>query len=180
MRKYLLLIFLFGSILQNATLAQEFQTASFRPSLALNVTKTGPYLGIQQGKYTIAEIGAERIWKKIRLRDPITQAVHMGFNYNFKYRVLGYDVGYWIRPHRLGLTYGVNAFYRTDFDLHKVGLAPVLGYKFWFLHLQTGYHAMIRPKDFETNTFFISLRMSIINDYDISLERKKKKKPKNN
>ena len=55
----------------------------------------------------------------------------MGFNYNFKYKVLGYDAGYWIKPHRVGLTYGANLVFRTNFDQSKIGVAPVVGFKFW-------------------------------------------------
>lgn len=143
--------------------------------LEVNVKKTGPYLGLQQGKYMFLEIGAERIWKKLRLKKPFSQAVHMGFNYNVKHNVLGYDVGYWCRPHRFGLTYGANLFFRTDFDRGKIGVAPVLGYKVWFVHIQTGYNFMPRPSEFETNTFFISLRASIINDRDVDIKRKKRK-----
>ena len=138
---------------------------------SLNVTKTGPYIGLQQGKYLVLELGAERQWRKIQLLTAQTHALHMGFNYNFKYNVLGYDVGYWWRPSRLGLTYGGNLFFRTDFDNPKVGFAPAIGYKFWWLHLQTGYHFMPRPKEFETNTFFISLRFGIINDRSWELKR---------
>lgn len=138
---------------------------------SLNVVKTGPYIGLQQGKYLFLELGAERQWRKIRILKAQTHAVHMGFNYNFRYNVLGYDVGYWYRPSRLGLTYGGNLFFRTDFNNPKVGFAPVIGYKFWWLHLQTGYHFMPRPKEFETNTFFISLRFGIINDRDFELKR---------
>ena len=137
----------------------------------LNVVKTGPYIGLQQGKYMVLELGAERQWRKIRLLKAQTHALHMGFNYNFKYNVLGYDVGYWWKPSRLGLTYGGNLFLRTNFDNPKVGFAPVIGYKFWWLHLQTGYHFMVRPKEYETNTFFISLRLGIINDRSFDLKR---------
>lgn len=138
---------------------------------SLNVTKTGPYLGLQQGKYTVLEVGAEREWKTIQLRDAHSHAVNTGFNYNFKYKVLGYDIGYWWRPHRVGLTVGGTLFLRTDFDRTKVGIAPAVGFKFWMLHLRTGYHFMPRPKEFETNTFFISLRIGIVNDRDFELKR---------
>jgi hypothetical protein len=138
---------------------------------SLNVVKTGPYIGLQQGKYLVLELGAERQWRKIRLLKAQTHALHIGFNYNFKYNVLGYDVGYWWRPSRLGLTYGGNLFFRTDFDSPKVGFAPVIGYKFWWLHLQTGYHFMARANEYETNTFFISLRFGIINDRNFDFKR---------
>ncbi len=138
---------------------------------SLNITKTGPYFGLQQGTYLVPEVGVERQWKKIQLTGAQTHAVHMGFNYNLKFKVLGYDVGYWWKPNRIGLTYGGNLFLRSDFEKTKVGFAPVLGFKFWLLHLQTGYHFMVRPKEFETNTLFISLRIGIINDRDIELKR---------
>lgn len=142
--------------------------------LELKVMKYGPYIGVQRGAYTFLEFGGEMQWKKIRLKKPVNHAVHTGFNYNFKYNVLGYDLGYWIRPHRLGLTFGANLFYRTNFETDRLGVAPVVGYKFWILHLQTGYHFMSRPKTvFELNKFFISLRVGIISDRDIKLKRDK-------
>ncbi len=148
-----------------------------KPLLDIDVTKTGPYFGLQRGKYTVVEIGIERQWKQIRLKNPYTHAVHMGFNYNFKYNVLGYDVGYWYKSNRLGLTYGGNLFMRTNFDDTRIGIAPVIGYKIWLIHFQTGYHFMPRlPENFETNRFFVSLRIGIINDRDVDFEWRKKKK----
>ncbi|MFT5779145.1 MAG: hypothetical protein ACI837_002102 [Crocinitomicaceae bacterium] len=145
----------------------------------IEVKKTGPYLGLQKGKYTVLEIGAERQWKKIRLKNPITHAAHVGFNYNFKYNMLGYDMGYWYKPHRIGLTYGANIFFRTNFDDSRIGIAPVIGFKFWLLHLQTGYHITSKlPVDFETNRFFVSLRIGIINDRDIDFNWRKRDKKK--
>lgn len=145
-----------------------------RKIIEINVKKTGPYLGIQRGEYTVLEIGGERQWKQVRFRSPKTHAAHMGFNYNFKCNVLGYDIGYWLKPHRIGLTYGANIFYRTDFISSGLGLAPVIGFKFMWFHLQTGCHFMSRPKSgFETNTFFISLRAGLINDRDVKIKRDK-------
>jgi hypothetical protein len=150
-----------------------------RRLIDIEITKTGPYFGIQRGKYTVLEIGVERQWKKIRIRQPIIHAAHAGFNYNFKYNMLGYDMGYWYKPNRIGLTYGGNLFFRTNFDNTRVGIAPVVGFKFSLLHLQTGYHFMTRlPDNFETNKFFISLRIGIINDRDVDFNMGKKKKKK--
>ena len=112
--------------------------AKKKPLLEISVKKSGPYLGLQRGKYTVVEIGAERQWKQIRLKNPQTHAAHFGFNYNFKYNILGYDMGYWFKTERLGLTYGGNIFMRTNFDKTRVGFAPVIGYKIWLLHFQTG------------------------------------------
>lgn len=141
----------------------------------IDVKKTGPYIGLQKGKYTVAECGVERQWKEIRLTRSITHAAHLGFNYNFRYNVLGYDMGYWVKPNRIGLTYGANLVFRTDFNDERVGFAPVIGFKFYMFHLQTGYHFLTgRGLDFPTNTFFISLRVGWINDRDFSWGGKKK------
>lgn len=150
-----------------------------RRLIDIEVTKTGPYFGVQRGKYTVIEIGAERQWKKIRLKKPIIHAAHAGFNYNFKYNMLGYDMGYWYKPNRIGLTYGANLFFRTNFNDTRAGIAPVIGFKFALLHLQTGYHFMSRlPDNFETNRFFISLRIGIINDREIDFNMRKRDKKK--
>ena len=150
-----------------------------KPLVEISVKKSGPYLGLQRGKYTVLEIGAERQWKQIRLKNPHTHAAHLGFNYNFKYNILGYDMGYWFKTNRLGLTYGGNIFMRTNFTHTRVGIAPVIGYKIWLLHLQTGYHFMPRlPENFETNRFFVSLRIGIINERDVDFDWRKRKKKK--
>lgn len=145
------------------------QTASLdlkNPFLEMKIRKTGPYFGLLRGKHLIAEFGVEHLWKKVELRDAINHALNAGFNYNFKYNILGYDMGYWIKPHRFALTYGASAVFRTDFDNHVFGVAPVVGFKFWLLHLQTGYHFLAnRPsRDFQTNTFFVSLRIGLANE----------------
>ncbi|MDG1428171.1 MAG: hypothetical protein P8H56_13695 [Crocinitomicaceae bacterium] len=148
-----------------------------RRLIDIEVKKTGPYFGIQRGKYTVLEIGAARQWKKIRIKQPVIHAAHVGFNYNFKYNMLGYDMGYWYKPNRIGLTYGGNIFFRTNFDNTRLGIAPVLGFRFAILHLQTGYHFMTRlPDNFETNKFFVSLRIGIINDRDFDFNLRKKRK----
>ncbi len=145
--------------------------------LDLHVTKTGPYFGLQRGKYTVLELGVERQWKHITLLKTETQAARFGFNYNFKYNVLGFDAGYWTKPSRVGLTYGVDLVFRTNFDEGRMGFAPKIGYKFLQFHLETGYTFLTRALDFEeTNRFFIGLRYTIINDRDVSLNKDKKKK----
>ena len=130
--------------------------------------KTGPYFGLQQGKYLVPEFGLERQWQQIKIKSPATHAAHMGFNYNLKYKVLGYDIGYWFKTHRIGLTYGANFSMRTDFEHTSVGLTPVLGFKVWQFHFQTGYHFLTRTAvAFETNKFFVSARFVLINDREL-------------
>lgn len=146
-----------------------------KPLVKVKVKKSGPYIGVQRGKYTVGEVGVEHQWKRMKLSNSFTQAVHFGVNYNLYKNVMGYDLGYWVKPHRIGLTYGANVFLRTDFDRTKVGIAPVLGFKFWLLHAQTGYHFMDSARDLQTNTFFISLKIGIINERDVDIKRRKKR-----
>lgn len=174
MNKSLIVLFLCISFFGSSQSLFNTPALEGKPLLKINVKKTGPYFGLQKGKYLVPEFGVERQWKRVKLKRAITHAAHMGFNYNLKYSVLGYDAGYWIKPHRFGLTYGANLFFRTDFNRGKIGLAPVVGFKFWLLHFQTGYHFMANPKQFETNTIFVSLRIGLINDRDVDFKRKKK------
>ena len=168
------LFYLIVFVLSFQGAAQPNISANSPAWLELKVMKYGPYIGLQRGAYTFLEFGGEMQWKKIRLKKPIVHAVHTGFNYNFKHNILGYDLGYWVRPRRLGLTFGGNLFYRTNFTTDRWGIAPVVGYKFWLLHLQTGYHFLSRPQTaFELNKFFISLRFGIISDRDYKLKRDK-------
>ena len=143
----------------------------------LNIRRSGPYIGLIRGKYNVLEFGYEMQWNKVSLRKPITHAGHMGFDYNFLRNVLGYDVGYWCKVGRLDLTYGGNIIFRSDFERSAFGFAPIVGFKFWQLHLQTGYHFLTRPaRDMETNTLFVSLRYVFINDRDWTWKKKDKKK----
>lgn len=171
---YLTLIFIVLNSLAYAQLSVG-DLSYKKPLLDLRIRKTGPYFGLQQGKYLVPEIGIEKQWKRVKLKRPLTHAAHTGFNYNIKYKVLGYDVGYWIKTHRIGLTYGANVFYRTNFTTDRFGVAPVIGYKFWLLHLQTGYQIFTKRKSFDASTIFISLRLGIINERDVELKRRKKK-----
>lgn len=139
----------------------------------VKVAKMGAYIGVQAGQYYVVEFGAERQWNRIRLNNPKTHALHAGFNYNFKYNVLGYDAGYWYKPNRLGLTYGGSICYRTDFVHNRFGIMPMIGYKIWQLHLQTGYHFLTPTRtEFETNYLFISLRLVLVNNRNWKIKKR--------
>ena len=171
MKRYLYSVILIFSF---TALGQKYDIGTAPAWLELNVIKYGPYIGFQRGKYTFLEFGGEGQWKKIALKKTIVQAIHTGFNYNINHNVLGYDLGYWIRPNRFGLTFEGNIFYRTNFITDRFGIAPVIGYKVWLLHLQSGYHFMSRPETvFELNKFFISIRFGLISDRDYKLKRDK-------
>ena len=165
-----------GQSLYNSMLDSENEIERFIGVRKLNIRKSGPYVGLQQGKYMVPEFGYEMQWKRVRLKKPITHAGHMGFNYNFQRNVLGYDAGYWLKIGRMDLTYGANLVFRTDFDQNALGVAPVVGFKVWQLHLQTGYHFLPRSaRDMETNSFFVSLRFVFINERDWKWSKKAKK-----
>lgn len=139
----------------------------------LKIRRSGPYVGLQAGKYYVLELGVEMQWNRVKLVKPITHAIHTGFNYNFFNNVLGYDAGYWCKVGRMNLTYGGNLTFRTDFDNSALGLSPVVGFKFWQLHLQTGYNFMGKTgREMETNTFFVSLRYVFIQNRDWKWKKK--------
>lgn len=145
--------------------------------MEISVRKSGPYIGVQRGKYWVGEAGAEMQFKKLKLVKPVTHGIHMGFNYNFTQNVLGYDVGYWVKFGRLNLTYGGNLVLRTNFSETRYGVAPVVGFKLSQFHLQTGVHLLTPSTSFkETNTFFIAVRFVLINkrDWDVDRDRNKK------
>jgi len=137
----------------------------------INVRKSGPYIGIERGKYNVFELGGEFQWKKVKLIKPFKNAIHIGLNYNFTNNILGYEAGYWFKTGRMNFTYGVNLCYRTDFTHDKIGFSPVIGFKFTQLHFQTGFNFL---SDFKhpipTNTFFVSLRFVIINHRKIDFD----------
>lgn len=143
----------------------------------VNVTKSGPYIGVQRGEYMALEIGGEKQWKRVTWKKPKTHALRLGANYNFLENVLGYDVGYWFKLGRLDLTYGANIVCRTDFDHYRFGIAPVIGYKLQQFHLQTGYHFLTDSQYiFPTNTLFVSLRYVLINESKWNVTKEEKKK----
>jgi hypothetical protein len=135
----------------------------------IDIVKNGPYFGLQKGAFLVAEIGGERQWKDLQFRKPKTHALNIGFNYDFSNNVLGYDLGYWYKPSNIGLTYGASLLLRTDFSNTKFGFVPVIGYKIWQLHVQTGYQFLLNSRNdfFKTNTLFIDLRFVLINNTKI-------------
>lgn len=147
------------------------------PLLEVGLRQSGPYFGIQQGKYTLAEIGGEMQWRKLRLKRPTTHAIHAGLDYNLFENVLGLSSGYYYKGGRTKFTYGGRLVYRTDFTHHRYGISPALGYKLFGFHGQIGY-TLLTPHDTFTavNTFFVSLRFVLINERDFELNSRLKKK----
>lgn len=175
--------FLFVILTINLAYTQEFtsllsplKTNTNRSGLKIKQQKMGPYVGINQGKFMNLELGAERQWKRIKLIKPRVHTWHTGFDYNFKQRVLGYSLGYWYKQGRINLTYGGSIVYRTNFTENRFGIAPAVGFKLFGFHLQTGYNFYTRAANFDNlNTFFISLRFTIVNSRDFDIITKKNK-----
>lgn len=163
MKSNLLLLFCF---LLSLTLTAQYTASEKRQfdlsDIELDVDKFGPYIGLQQGKFSSIEFGVEFQHKNIKLIKPTTHSLHAGFNYNFSNNLLGYDLGYWYTAGRVNLTYGVNAIFRTDYTINAIGIAPVVGYKLGQLHMQTGYNFLNRTSAFPCNTFFMTLRFVIV------------------
>lgn len=134
--------------------------------------KSGPYIGFQKGKYDLIEFGAELQLKKITLTRPTTNAFRFGTNYDFRSSVLGFDAAYWRQQTRLGLTFGAIFSHRTNFDVSRIGFAPVIGFRLLQFHLQTGYTFYTKVTDFdEVNRFFIALKFTLINKRDIDVKK---------
>ena len=147
------------------------------PLLELAVRQSGPYFGLQQGKYTLAELGGEMQWRKIRLKKPTTHAVHAGIDYNLFENVLGFSTGYYYKGGRTKFTYGGSLVYRSNFTDHRFGFGPAIGYKLFGFHAQVGYVLLTPHETFTaTNTLFVSLRFILINDRDMDVNSRLKKK----
>jgi hypothetical protein len=147
------------------------------PLLKVHVRKTGPYFGIQQGKYTVGELGGEMQFKRIKLKKPHTHGIYVGGEYNIPNNSLGFNTGVWRKPGRFDFTYGVNLAYRTDFDFNRWGGGPFVGYKIYGFHLMTGYNFLTRAGEFtEVNHLYISLRFTLVNNRDTNFEWRKKEK----
>jgi hypothetical protein len=137
------------------------------------VVKSGPYIGIQSGRFYAGEVGVERQWKRSdKFLQSTTNALHMGVNYSYDFYhfnpILGYDLGFWHKEKTIGLTYGMNVCMRTNFDQYRVGICPTIGIKILQFHIQTGYH-LLYPfnrdyASFDANTIFLSARFLIVNE----------------
>lgn len=160
---FLILLFCWFSQFCNA------QRKGFFEKKNMTIVKNGPYFGLQKGKFIIAELGGERQWKELQFRKPKTHAVNIGLNYDFTNNVLGYDLGYWYKSTNVGFTFGGSLLLRTDFNNTRIGFTPVIGYKIWQLHAQTGYQLLSNKPatSFEANNLFISLRFVLINNTKI-------------
>lgn len=171
MQKLLFFILLVILFTPHSTCAQKDNK---KPLLDPHVRKMGPYFGIQQGRYTVGEIGMELQFKNINLKKPKTNAYHLGLGYNIPNNALQINGGYWHKPSRLDLTYGVDVCLRSDFSEERFGFAPVVGYKLFGFHIRAGYMFLTPPIHFvNTNTLFINLRFTLVNNRKFQWNRRK-------
>jgi hypothetical protein len=173
-----IIVFFVLMICSQAILAQGFWNSNQKKKKT--IVKTGPYIGIQSGRFYAGEVGVERQWKEGKLMGPNTHALHFGVNYTYDFLywnpVLGYDIGYWFRKSNLGLTYGGTLCMRTNFDDYRFGITPTLGYKIWQIHVQTGYHLLypfyiLDKGTFYSNTIFLSARFVLVNDREVKTKQ---------
>jgi len=145
------------------------------PLLEINVQKKGVYFGLQQGRYTFAELGAELQFKRVKLKNPTTQAIQFGAEYNLFENVLGFNLGAYRKPGRFDFTYGANVLYRSNFYESRFAFGPSLGYKIFGLHAQTGYLFHTPATSFDSiNTLYISLRFLLVNNRKMKIKRRGK------
>lgn len=131
-------------------------------------------LGIQRGKYTFLELGAEKHWKKVKLVHPRTYALGATMEYNFGNNVLGYKVSGWTKVGRVNLTYGFNLCYLTNFDGDRFGLGPAIGFRLLGFHLINGYNFTWGDSRFANfNKLYITLRYNFPLEKKIKIKKKK-------
>ncbi len=139
----------------------------------------GAILGVQRGKYTFIEFGAEHHWRTISLTNPRIFAVSANAAYNFGHNVLGYNASFWLKQGRINLTYGLNAAYYTNFTEARYGGGPVVGFRLLGFHLNTGFNLLAGNKEegkglTEVNPLYISLRYYFPVSNDFEWDKKKK------
>lgn len=143
----------------------------------VTVTKTGPYIGLQRGKYNNLELGYELQKKAIKLIKPTINSFNIGFDYNLTENILGFSADYWRKKGRLDLTYGGRVIFKSNFDNNRFGFSPTVGYKLSLFHFQVGYNILMPTNTFtNTNTLFVSLRLTFVNNRNFNWRKRKKKK----
>ncbi|MDB4195753.1 hypothetical protein OAA49_00950 [Flavobacteriales bacterium] len=167
------LLFIIATVI--TTYAQNFELA-YKKDPLVKITKSGPYLGFQYGKYKNLELGYELQRKAVKLVKPTTHAINIGLDFNFIESVMGLNLGYYQKKGRLDFTYGFALLYRTDFRESRIGISPKVGYKLYGFHLQGGINLLTPNKDFTNNNlFYASLKFVIIKNRNYNWRKREKK-----
>jgi hypothetical protein len=136
-----------------------------KPLIETKVRQSGPYAGLQLGKYNALEVGGEMQWKRATLKEFNLHSITLGADYNIFEHGLGFSAGYYHKSKRVAFTYGGQLLYRSNFDESRFGVAPVIGYKILMLHAQLGFSILTPSETFKnTNTIFISVRSTHFNN----------------
>ena len=140
----------------------------------------GAIVGIQRGKGTALELGAEAHWRKLSLSNSKIVGATTNLEYNFSDHVIGYKAGAWMKRGRVNLTYGGNLVYFSDFDgRQRYGVGPSVGFRLAGFHLVNGLNILAGDKEMEgANTLYMSLRYYFPVDNKFTWDKKTRKKKK--
>ena len=161
--RIILLLLLISPQMKSISIAQVFgNMGGNAKDLNIRTVTFAPYLEAEKGKYFILEMGCEAQMKKLSLKSSRAHGMSFGLNYDFKNSNFGYDLGYWYRPNLIGFTFGGNLGFRSDLSsTSSFGIAPIIGYKFWMLHAQTGFYIWtVKPSIMNTNSVFVALKFA--------------------
>jgi hypothetical protein len=140
--------------------------------------KSGVLFGLQKGEFTAFELGMERQWKKIKLKEPEIKALNLALEYQFRSNVFGLKPGFWFKTGRLSFTYGGAFTLLTDFKYNRIGISPQLGYRVLNFHGFASYNFLVGPKEFtDYNRMHVTLRIYLNQERKLELDKKKTKKP---
>jgi hypothetical protein len=157
--------------------------------LKIKTSRYGLLLGVQRGKTTFFEMGVQKHWKNISIEKSRMYALSAVVDYNYEHNILGYQAALWTKK-GVDLTYGINTAFFSNFEHHKFGAGPVVGFRFVGFHLTTGYNFLVSTSPAAANTLnnvnnlYISLRYFIPTDVkywkedNSDKEKSKKKKSK--
>ncbi len=141
----------------------SFQASSVKKLYQRN---SGMILGLQKGRSTAIELGAEFHWRKMSvLNKPHIIGATANMEYNFSEHIVGYKAGMWVKRGRVNLTYGGNISYYNDFKGgSRFGIGPSVGFRLMGFHLINGYTFLTKDNKSEketqmqVNTLYTSLR----------------------
>lgn len=180
-KRFSLLLLLLFYFLSDSSAQLSFHEKNINPDeVALPAFKVSSrsyvcIVGIQRGKYTFLELGAEKHWTKVKLVNQKTYSLGANMEYNFGNNVLGYKISGWRKVGRINLTFGANLCYYTDFNRNRIGIGPAIGFRLLGFHLINGYNFTIGDSGFtQFNKLYISLRYNFPLDKKIRFRKSKK------
>lgn len=164
----------------------HYTNAGFLPKLRQH--NYGAIIGIQRGRTTAFEMGAEMHWRKISLFKPHIWGANAQVEYSFSDHIVGYKAGVWRKQGRVNLTYGANLVYFNNFEGgHQYGIGPAVGFRFAGLHLINGVNILAGDMKSDktgaasmgANTLYMSLRYYFPVQNKFTWDRKNKKGKEN-